>query len=62
MNWEPRSAIVMTAPTIGPILEPVAENEKALKLEKKIDNLKDLYVTWFIEKMALDHYYKTGSM
>ena len=30
------------------------------KLESKIDKLKNLYIDWFIERMAIDHYYETG--
>lgn len=31
-----------------------------LELESKIDCLKNLYIDWFIERLALDHYYATG--
>ena len=36
-------------------------NDVHTELIEKIDRVKEFYVDWYIERLALDHYYDTGS-
>lgn len=51
----------LTASSTMTISDKRDKIEKKSELETKIDSLKGLYIDWFIERLALDNYYKTGN-